>query len=148
MSRFVKKAKEAAPDTAGKTEKFATRNVRLITFLVCIGIFLAVFGPISVFQIKEYLENRSDSSPEMTLEELEALTDGGKELLFSEFTKYKGDLQDWDFEVCYIIRIAPHYRVIVGARDKTSKVEYITVRNLETGEEADLLKQDVSDILS
>ena len=41
-------------DTKGETETFATRNVRLITFLVCIGVFLAVFIPIGVVGISQY----------------------------------------------------------------------------------------------
>ena len=38
-------------DTVGKTENFFTRNVKLITFLICLGVFLAFFGPITVFTI-------------------------------------------------------------------------------------------------
>jgi hypothetical protein len=47
---------EPAEDTVGKTETFGTRNVKLITFLVCLGVFLAFFGPWSVMRIMEWVE--------------------------------------------------------------------------------------------
>ena len=46
--------KHYAPDTTGKTETFFTRNVKLITFLICIAVFLGIFGPLSVFHIYRY----------------------------------------------------------------------------------------------
>ena len=83
----MNRPKEQRP---GKTENFGTRNIRLITFLVVLGIFLAVAGPISVFQIKRWVENRETGGKTMTAEELIALTESGEPLTFEAFRAYSG----------------------------------------------------------
>ena len=44
-NRTAEREERKLPDTAGKTENFVTRNVKLITFLICMGVFLALFIP-------------------------------------------------------------------------------------------------------
>ncbi|MBQ8212880.1 MAG: hypothetical protein IJZ80_02630 [Clostridia bacterium] len=51
MSHWKKdRADEPYRTETAKTENFFTRNVKLITFLVTVGVFLAVFGPISCWR--------------------------------------------------------------------------------------------------
>ena len=47
-----------ADDTKGETETFVTRNVKLITFLVCLAVFLTFFGPWSVIRIRQWIEEQ------------------------------------------------------------------------------------------
>ena len=52
-------------DTAGKTENFFTRNVKLITFLICITV---IFSPFVVVYIQDTIEaKRLEKRPEMTV---------------------------------------------------------------------------------
>ena len=90
--------KHYAPDTAGKTENFFTRNVRLITFLICIAVFLGIFGPLSVFHIYQYYtEMQEDASyVEMTVDDLRALAKRAETLTEKDFERFlRDDGGDW-----------------------------------------------------
>ena len=75
--RFEKKKPEDKPlasvteaeeiDTAGQTETFWTRNVRLLTFLICVAVFLVAFGPYSVFRISSCIAENRLEGEEMTV---------------------------------------------------------------------------------
>ena len=45
-----------ADDTKGETETFVTRNVKLITFIICMAVFLAFFIPIAVIGFNDFIE--------------------------------------------------------------------------------------------
>ena len=44
-----KKQPKVEEATVGQTETFVTRNVKLITFLVCVAVFLVFLGPLSIW---------------------------------------------------------------------------------------------------
>ena len=80
-------------DTAGETETFLTRNVKLITFLVCLAVFLVFFGPWSVMRIRQWM---AQQELEETLQETALTYDELGEIV------RKGNLLDWsDFEGHY-----------------------------------------------
>ena len=69
-------------DTAGKTETFFTRNVKLITFLICIAV---IFSPFVVTYIKDVIEDkRMENRPEMTVDELVLFAKRAKDLRQAE----------------------------------------------------------------
>ena len=75
-------------DTAGKTENFFTRNVKLITFLICVAVILS---PFVVTYIKDVIEEkRLEKRPDMTVEELYVIAQKGKDLSQRDLTKYEG----------------------------------------------------------
>ena len=75
-------------DTAGKTETFFTRNVKLITFLICVAI---IFSPFVVTYIKDVIEEkRLEKRPDMTVEELFLIAQKGKDLSQRDLAKYEG----------------------------------------------------------
>ena len=82
-NRSPKKRRQEV-DTAGQTETFLTRNVRLITFLICLSVFLAFFGPWSVFRIMEYLEAKNDTRIPMTEADLITLSELDRELYYTD----------------------------------------------------------------
>ena len=134
-------------DTAGKTETFFTRNVRLITFLICIAVFFALFGPISVFQIHRYIqENRVDPRPRMTVEEVSDVADRANNLRMSEFDKYAGTLEEGEMgDVQYALYRLPvdeTYRLSVGFDKQTGKLFYLTLADTVRYEKLDLFLQD------
>ena len=100
----------------GKTENFGTRNIRLITFLVVLGIFLAVAGPVSVFQIKRWVERRKTN--EMTAEDLIRLTESGEPLSFEAFRMYDGYYSKSESQKSFVIDF-DHYTVRIVADPET-----------------------------
>ena len=73
-------------DTAGKTENFFTRNVKLITFLICITV---IFSPFVIVYIKDTIEDkRLASRPEMTVDELVLIAERSKDLRQRDLAKF------------------------------------------------------------
>lgn len=130
--------------TAGKTENFFTRNVRLITFLICIGVFLAIFGPLSVFHIYQYVTEQSDTRAEMTVDDLRALAVSPKTVRPEDLDKFLGEVGsntvgDLRCEV-YQIDVGERYFLIASFESANQKPFYMTLTDVETHEELDLLE--------
>ena len=102
----------------GKTENFGTRNIRLITFLVVLGIFLAVAGPISIFQIKRWIEKQETSGKDMTAEELIRLTESGEPLTYAVFREYSGRYSKNKSQQSFVIDF-DHYTIRIVADPET-----------------------------
>ena len=60
------KREELPPEeqTVGKTENFVTAHVKLITFLVCLAVFLTFLGPWSVWRITEWVKQAEQDALE------------------------------------------------------------------------------------
>ena len=144
-----KKTQHYQPDTAGKTENFGTRNVKLITFLIVMGVFLALFLPMAIFGIDMAMDwiNRDDR-PQMTLEDVIRLSEKEGDLYLSDLEKYQGDLIEYDYETHYSIEIAPHYYLRAVAQKDTGKLLYFTMANTSTQNKVDILTEDVRAFLN
>lgn len=158
--RKQKPESEKTVDTVGKTETFFTRNVKLITFLICLGVFLALFGPISVFTVKKYLAEKEDTRPIMSEAELVALSELGRDLYFSDIKGYKGtkdintqeykvnvadgtEIRERETEIWYYINIGENYSGLAIADIQTEKIIYFQVSNRKTQWKADVLTDDI-----
>ncbi len=143
-------------DTAGKTETFFTRNVRLITFLICIAVFLAIFGPLSAFHIRDYIREHSDSRPELTDDVLIALTERSEGFFLSELEKYRGKTQehtvtdpnDPSHEIVVDIYWQAdfadgRYRCMAVAEPVGGRITYLSVVNLQTGDRANAKEESL-----
>ena len=65
-------------ETAGKTETFFSRNVKLITFLICVAIILS---PFVITYIQDVMETRREAElPKMTVDELVFIAERGNDL--------------------------------------------------------------------
>ena len=136
------------PDTKGKTENFFSRNVRLITFLCCITVFLAIFGPIAVLEARDYLTRDYDTRPQMTLKDVIELSDLKDKLTASHIEKYACDKNQEKDGCYYYIDIEPHYQVLAVSDKNTGKLLYCQLADFETGETVDVLTEDVRAFLN
>lgn len=74
-----------------RKEGFFQSHVRLITFLICIGVFLLVFGPWNIYRIsKSIADNKKtvDGKRDMSMETVYALSERGEELSWLHFEEY------------------------------------------------------------
>lgn len=138
-STDVIKKKKEKPDTAGKTENFFTRNVKTITFLVCIIVFLAVFGPMSIFRIMDIIEENTVNGEIMQTEDILHYADQRNALTFAQFTAYDGEEHRMDFGNYYRIFVDDKFLVTVGSETNTDQVLYFTVTHLSTSESIDVM---------
>lgn len=144
-----KKQPKEEQATVGKTETFATRNVKLITFLVCLAVFLVFLGPLSVWRISEMVNAKKEAEAieaQMPIGALLAVADKGAAATWSDFRKYEKSesINDKDGYVGWTLQIRnePFYVIVGGYGTKTAP-QTIRVYSLITGESVDLLGDDV-----
>ena len=143
-SRSTDRDRKRGPDTAGKTENFFSRNVRLITFLICVGVFLGFFVPIVAYETIDYLMTARDTRPEMTLNDVLQLSEQKGKISESQIQKFKSTNEDVQAAtVYYYFDISPHYHVLAIADKNTKMLIYCQLTNFETGETADMLVDDI-----
>lgn len=157
QSKTMKKQK---PDTAGKTENFFTNHVKLITFLVCLGVFLVFLGPISVFTVMDYLEKKNDPRIPMTEVDLIALSELDRDLYFSDIEGFRGtkDIKtvkynvdgsedgataEKEVEIYYYLSVGEDYSALAIADIETEKIIYFRVSNRRNQMHADVLTDDI-----
>lgn len=148
--------KRYAKDTAGKTESFFTRNVKLITFLICIAVFLGIFGPLSVFHIYQYyVEMQEDGAyVDMTEDDLRALAKRADALTEKDFERFTREESDgWEIgnktgKMLYI-HVGERYLLSCMVEKETKNVVYLKLLDDENEETYDLLdgKVDIDEIL-
>jgi hypothetical protein len=135
-------------DTKGKTENFFSRNVKLITFLCCIAVFLLIFGPIAVLEARDYLTRDYDTRPQMTLNDAIMLSDQNGNIRATQVEKFAGEKKVNPDGFYYYIDIEPHYQLLAVADKNTGMLIYCQIANLDTGETVDVLKEDVRAFLN
>lgn len=132
-------------DTAGETETFFTRNVKLITFLICLAV---IFSPFVITYIKDVIEEkRLEKRPEMTVEELVLVAEKSKDLRQRDLGKFEGYLTENEMQgmryAMYRIPIL-HERDFVLSVSFDASIDYVfhlVLIDQDTREELDLLKE-------
>ena len=148
MSRWNRKPEveeEDLPATVGKTENFFTRHVKLITFLLCMTVFLAGFIPVAVIGINDFIEwTKPDSDlPVMTKEDVIKLSEQN-EVFFSQITCYQGETGDFGYEIHYTAPVEDGYYVVaVADKYANNKLLYLYVHKEGTTVKADVLRDDI-----
>ena len=137
-------------DTAGKTETFFTRNVKLITFLICV---VVIFSPFVLTYIQDTIEDkRLEKRPEMTVDNLVAIAERGDDLRqrdLSNFVGYRTEVEMQGMKyVMYRIPIT-HKDDLVLSISFDASLDYVfhlKLINQDTKEELDLLSDEVKDL--
>ena len=132
-------------ETAGKTETFFSRNVKLITFLICIAIILS---PFVITYIQDVMETRREAElPQMTVDELVFIAERGNDLRQRDLSKYEDYREEIDMQgmkyASYRIPVLHEKDLYLSISfDMTMDyVFYVNLTDLDTREELDLLSQ-------
>ena len=123
--------------------EFINNHLKLVTFLVTVALFLAVFIPVAYYESKDYFSDRGDSRPAMTTGDLIRLGDevGKGTLKPSDFNKYRcveRESEDGKY-VNYIIEIDDIYRVMVDFNVETNELLVFMMSDSETDQSVDIL---------
>ena len=132
-------------DTAGKTENFFTRNVKLITFLICITV---IFSPFVIVYIKDTIEDkRLASRPEMTVDELVLIAEKSKNLRQADLAKFddyceRSEMQGMQYAM-YRIPVMHERNLVLSVSFDASidHVFYFKLIDQDSREEIDLLTE-------
>ena len=143
MSRWNKDMQYS--EGSEKTATFFSTHVRLITFLITVGVFLLIFGPIFVLEAKEYFGQDSDARPKMQLYDVITLSEQNSDILKKQLTQYQCDESKQEGENTTLIRIylEPYYILMATTDDQTGVVVYCTLLNDKTGTKLNVLEDDL-----
>ena len=132
-------------DTKGKTETFFTRNVKLITFLICITV---IFSPFVVVYIQDIVEaKRLENRPEMTVENLIAIAERGNDLRqrdLEKFVEYREEVEMQGMKYASYRIPVLHEKDLYLSVSFDASLDYIFHLNLmdmDTRAELDLLSE-------
>jgi len=137
-----------ADDTKGETETFVTRNVKLITFLVCLAVFLVFFGPWSVMRIREWVQQQElqqeIEQTALSYDELCEMVEKGSLLDWSDFEGHHyEDLWETGMVIRQYTVRGDEYSIMVSAQSATAPLDSVLlIRNLDHAE-IDLMQGDV-----
>ena len=130
-------------ETAGKTETFFSRNVKLITFLICVAIILS---PFVITYIQDVMEERREAElPKMTVDELVFIAERGNDLRQMDLSKYEDYREEIDMQgmkyASYRIPVLHEKELYLSISfDMTMDyVFYVNLTDLDTRKELDLL---------
>ena len=132
-------------ETAGKTETFFSRNVKLITFLICVAIILS---PFVITYIQDVMETRREAElPKMTVDELVFIAERGNDLRQMDLSKYEDYREEIDMQgmkyASYRIPVLHEKELYLTISfDMTMDyVFYVNLTDLDTRKELDLLSR-------
>ena len=132
-------------ETAGKTETFFSRNVKLITFLICVAIILS---PFVITYIQDVMETRREAElPKMTVDELVFIAERGNDLRQMDLSKYEDYREEIDMHgmkyASYLIPVLHEKELYLSISfDMTMDyVFYVNLTDLDTRKELDLLSR-------
>ena len=130
-------------DTAGRTETFFTRNVKLITFLICVAV---IFSPFVITYIQDIVQAQRDAArPEMTVDELIEIVHKGGDLRQKDLSKYEDYREEVDMQgmkyAAYRIPVLHEKNLYLSISFdmKMDYVFYVNLTDLDTRAELDLL---------
>ena len=138
----------AYEDTTGKTETFWTRHIKLITFLIVIAVFLALFGPYNVFDLAKSINEKREIEGRITMEEVIALGDLRGTIYLKQLTKYSGELSDLQQLSMYTMDIDDRYMLIATAEKPSGRVIYLHLNDRQTKQTIDIRAEDVRAFLN
>lgn len=130
-------------ETAGKTETFFSRNVKLITFLICVAIILS---PFVITYIQDVMETRREAElPKMTVDELVFIAERGNDLRQRDLSGYEDYREEIDMQgmkyASYRIPVLHEKELYLSISFDMAMdyVFYVNLTDLDTRKELDLL---------
>ena len=139
MNRYQRTT--AQSEKAPRPEGFAGRNVKVITFAVCMVLFFAFFGPISFFRIRDCAEKESAKKlPELTADMVIDFCNDKTLLTMNRLRRYRGVYKPADKGNTYTAEFS-HYILLAFEDPATGKMTFCEVTDLQTGDQLDLLDE-------
>ncbi len=142
QEEILQRAREQ--DTAGKTENFASRNVKTITFVCCLVVFLIFFGPWNISRMIDWVKEITDTRVEMTLADVVTLSERGTPFTLSDLRAYVGseDFHEDENEVYYMISLDGGHTLLGVFNYNSNTMRYLTLVTYD-GQAIDVLTENV-----
>ena len=131
-----------------KTENFLSRNVRTVTFITVMVLFLLAALLLAWMVHGEALfpmPEAEDARPEMTVEELRDVCARARTLTGEELARYRGENYDRTIDgtvveyYYYINAIGGRYNLSATERASDGRIMYLSLHDIKTKRTVDLL---------
>lgn len=132
-------------DTVGQTETFFTANVKLVTFIVCMVVLLALIGPWSVVRIMRWYQDYQVEQTEVhiTVAQLDALVAKGEKLNWVDFDGYTCEVvADDAVYICKYTGENEEFYLLVTSPAKGKTVESVVLIDLRDNSQTELKAQE------
>ena len=130
-----------------KTEGFASRNAKTITFVVMLVLFFVFFGPISVFTIyKQLTDIREYEGEVMTEEDLVVLGRLGENIRPAHIIAFERSESSNNGRRTYIVKMEKYILNMVED-EETGEVIVCLLTDRDSGDHIDLRTDDVIEFL-
>ena len=128
-------------------EGFASKNAKTITFTVMVVLFLAFFGPFTVFHAYKYFSEKADTRVELTQADLVSLGNVGDALTMDHLRGYVGTENENEYRVTYVIQTEDY--ILTAVQEKgVGTLSVCLLTDVESGESIDMRKDDVEAFLA
>ena len=128
-------------------EGFASKNAKTITFTVMVALFLAFFGPVTVFQIYKHFAAEADARVDMTQTDLVSLGKIGESLTMDHLRGYTGTENENEERITYLIRMDGYILNAVQEKGKNT-LSVCLLTDSESGDSIDIRYEDVEAFLA
>ena len=128
-----------------KPESFASRNVKTITFSIMLALFLVFLGPLSVFTIRDRINDaREARKPEITQDDVLDLSLYEESLTIDQVKKFKGHESRDETKTSYIIFTEEFILYVEQEHDSPVVTDtYLRSRNKDNNNEIDIRTDSV-----
>ena len=127
-----------------KPEGFASRNVKVITFLVCLAVLLILIGPVNIFwlQRRTGLEPGEVRGAEMTEDDVIRLSERGAQLRLSDLEAFSRSVSTSENFTIYTITFDSYLLMAVSTAGE-EQVRVCTLTHIGSEADVDVLTGDV-----
>ncbi len=127
----------AAEPTEETPEGFGSRNVKIITFVICISLFLILFGPMNIFRLWNRAEIDKVEGKPMTCETVKGLAALGDSLTMAHLMQYEGEISRNKDRNTYTAEFEGY--ILLGVQDKgTGDLLSCVLSHVESGDRVNM----------
>jgi hypothetical protein len=134
-----REAEKAPVDTVGKTETFVTRNVKIITFIACMLVMVAIMAGFGIYRAFHYGDLAPEPENLMTPQQMQEIIAKGGDLTWQDFDGYSYEVKGQDIVyICrYDVQGGEYYLMVTSEEEGTSIISVILV-DLNTYEQTEI----------
>lgn len=129
-------------------EGFASRNVKVITFVICLAVLLILIGPVNIFWLRKQKNPAGEvAGAEMTVADVLRISERGENLRLADLEGFAHTVSNSEnFTIC-TISFGPYLLMAVSPSGE-QRVQVCTLTHVDSGEEVDVMTGDVDAFLA
>jgi hypothetical protein len=126
-------------DTAGKTETFVSRNIKLLTFLACMAVIVMIMAGFGMYRARHYGDDVKEPDNVMTVNQMQTLVAKGEALTWRDFDGYACEVvsENIAYVCCYDVEGGDYCFMVTSETKGTPIISVIWV-DFTVGEQTEI----------